>query len=206
MIPWIHQTSPVALVILALLLILSITSWSIILLKWFSLRKAEKNSSEFTDLFWKIRRFDQLFDESRHHENSPVARMFRQGYRELQLNELGLEQALRKAGRQELKQLESMVPFLATVGSTSPFIGLLGTVIGIMASFEQIGLRGSASLASVAPGISEALIATAAGLLAAIPAVMAYNHFSNQIRSIASEMDTFSNDFISLARHHASRP
>jgi biopolymer transport protein TolQ len=99
-----------------------------------------------------------------------------------------------------MSELESLVPFLATVGSTSPFIGLFGTVVGIMASFQEIGLRGSASLATVAPGIAEALVATAAGLVAAIPAVIAYNYFSNRIRVLAGEMEIFSNDFLNIIR------
>ena len=105
-----------------------------------------------------------------------------------------------------MKELESQVSFLATVGSTSPFIGLFGTVVGIMSSFEQIGSRGSASLATVAPGIAEALVATAAGLLAAIPAVIAYNYFSNRIRLMAVEMETFSSDFLNIARRNANTP
>lgn len=200
---WINQASPIALGVLALLLLFSVVSWSIILLKWFSLRKADKSSAVFTDLFWKIRRFDRIFEESRGFEASPIAQVFRKGYHELQTDEIGVEHVLRKTGLAEIKELESNIAFLATVGSTSPFIGLFGTVVGIMTSFEQIGSRGSASLATVAPGIAEALIATAAGLLAAIPAVIAYNYFSNRVRAMASEIETFSSDFLNLIRHHA---
>ena len=203
---WISQSSPIALGVLGILLVFSVTSWSIILLKLFTLRKASKSSVEFMDLFWKIRRLDQVFEESRRFDKSPLAQVFRKGYQELRSDDLTLEHTLRKAGMTEMKELESQVSFLATVGSTSPFIGLFGTVVGIMSSFEQIGSRGSASLATVAPGIAEALVATAAGLLAAIPAVIAYNYFSNRIRMIAVEVETFSSDFLNIARRNANTP
>lgn len=203
---WISQSSPIALGVLGVLLAFSVISWSIILLKLFSLRRAHNSSAEFTDLFWKIRRFDQVYEESRRFDKSPVAQIFRKGYQELRSDDLTLEHTLRKASMTEMKELESQVSFLATVGSTSPFIGLFGTVVGIMSSFEQIGSRGSASLATVAPGIAEALVATAAGLLAAIPAVIAYNYFSNRIRLMAVEMETFSSDFLNIARRNANTP
>ncbi|MEI6806369.1 MAG: MotA/TolQ/ExbB proton channel family protein [Myxococcaceae bacterium] len=203
---WISQLNPVALGVLGVLLSFSVISWSIILLKLFTLRKASKSSAEFTDLFWRIRRLDQVYEESRRFDRSPLAQVFRKGYQELQSDELTLEHTLRKASMAEMKELESQVSFLATVGSTSPFIGLFGTVVGIMSSFEQIGARGSASLATVAPGIAEALIATAAGLLAAIPAVIAYNYFSNRIRMMATEIETFSSDFLNIARRNANTP
>jgi biopolymer transport protein TolQ len=203
---WISQSSPIALGVLGVLLAFSVVSWSIILLKLFSLRKANRSSAEFTDLFWKIRRFDQVFEESRRFDKSPIAQVFRKGYQELRSDDLTLEHTLRKASMAEMKELESQVSFLATVGSTSPFIGLFGTVVGIMSSFEQIGSKGSASLATVAPGIAEALVATAAGLLAAIPAVIAYNYFSNRIRLMAAEMETFCSDFLNIARRNANTP
>ncbi|MES2504134.1 MAG: MotA/TolQ/ExbB proton channel family protein [Myxococcota bacterium] len=198
---WISQSSWIALSVLAILLVFSLVSWSIILLKVFSLRKASKRSAEFTDMFWKVRHLDQVFEESRRFDQSPLAQVFRKGY--LEKDDIALEHTLRKASMAEMAELESMIPFLATVGSTSPFIGLFGTVVGIMAAFQEIGAKGSASLATVAPGIAEALIATAAGLIAAIPAVIAYNYFSNRIRGFASEIDTFSNDFLNIVRRSA---
>lgn len=203
---WISQSSPIALGVLGVLLLFSVISWSIILLKLFTLRKASRSSVEFTDLFWKIRRLDQVFEESRRFDKSPLAQVFRKGYQELRSDDLTLEHTLRKASMTEMRELESQISFLATVGSTSPFIGLFGTVVGIMSSFEQIGSRGSASLATVAPGIAEALVATAAGLLAAIPAVIAYNYFSNRIRMMALEIETFSSDFLNIARRNANTP
>jgi biopolymer transport protein TolQ len=116
-----------------------------------------------------------------------------------------LQRALDKAESQEISRFEKGLSFLATTGSTSPFIGLFGTVWGIMDAFRAIGIKGSASIGGVAPGISEALIATAAGLAAAIPAVIGYNHFNNKINIIASEMDEFSLEFISVVERSLMR-
>src|SRR4029077_5797102 len=113
-----------------------------------------------------------------------------------------VERAMRRANGAQLTVMESLIPFLATTGSTAPFIGLLGTVLGIMKSFQQIGSMGVASLATVAPGISEALIATAAGLFAAIPAVIAFNFFNARIRVLGAEMEHFSADFMNIVRRH----
>jgi biopolymer transport protein TolQ len=109
-----------------------------------------------------------------------------------------VERSLRRAMSTEIVRMTQMVPFLATTGNITPFIGLFGTVWGIMNSFHMIGLRGSASLAAVAPGISEALVATAAGLATAIPAVIAFNHFMNKIRIVESELISFSTDFVGI--------
>ena len=113
-----------------------------------------------------------------------------------------VSRALRRATNSEITRLEKYLTFLATTGSTSPFIGLFGTVWGIMTAFEGIGKTGSASLAVVAPGIAEALIATAIGLVAAIPAVMAYNHFQNKIRVLINEMDSFSTEFLNIVQRN----
>jgi biopolymer transport protein TolQ len=116
-----------------------------------------------------------------------------------------IERALRRAATHESTVLESMVPFLATVGSAAPFIGLFGTVIGIIDAFHQIANQGSANLATVAPGIAEALGTTAVGLVAAVPAVMAYNWFLRKIKVLSSEMDAFSNDFLNIVKRHFLR-
>jgi biopolymer transport protein TolQ len=116
-----------------------------------------------------------------------------------------VERALRRAQNSESTALLALTPFLATVGSTSPFIGLFGTVWGVMKAFNDIGRMGSANLATVAPGISEALIATAVGLLAAIPAVIAYNYFLSSIKNLESEMDSFSSDFLNIVKRHFFR-
>lgn len=215
---WILHSGPIAMAVLAVLLVFSVVSWAIIFIKWRLISKAQKSSGEFTELFWKLRRFDEVFEISKRYPASPLAQIFQKGYHELaqvKKNEPGkedahfsatgienVEHALRRSCQNELSTLEQLVPFLATVGSTSPFIGLFGTVVGIMNSFAEIGAKGSANLATVAPGIAEALVATAAGLLAAIPAVMAYNYFSTHIRAQATEMENFSSDFMSIVRRH----
>ena len=224
----IHMISNACLMVqfvMALLLIFSIVSWSIILIKYFYIRKAYKESAYFTDFFWKSRDLSEAFAKAKQFYGSPIARVFRIGYLELKKltksgvpikssqssetarhSSLGtkftgtdnIKRALRRSINTEIAQMTQMVPFLATTGNTAPFIGLFGTVWGIMNSFHGIGLSGSASLAVVAPGISEALIATAAGLAAAIPAVIAFNYFMQKIRTLETELQSFSADFLNI--------
>jgi biopolymer transport protein TolQ len=213
---------PMVRFVLLLLLFFSVMSWAIIFAKHFSIRKARKESARFLDLFWNSRDLSEAFASSKRLGSSPLAKVFRVAYVELQkvnrsqssstgdevTGEASLSQkmvgvdnvkrALRRAVNMELTGLGKALPFLATTGNTTPFIGLFGTVWGIMNAFTGIGLKGSASLAVVAPGISEALIATAAGLAAAIPAVVAYNYFTNKVRVLESEMHNFSADFLNL--------
>ena len=210
--------------VLLLLILFSIASWSIIFIKYNYIRKAFNESSFFLDYFWKCRDLSDAFSKTKEIRISPVARVFRIGYMELKkLSRSGVQiasadapkedgpsfqsahtgidninRALRKATNTEMTKLTQMVPFLATTGNTAPFIGLFGTVWGIMNSFHGIGQRGSASLAVVAPGISEALIATAAGLAVAIPSVIAFNYFTQRIRVIESELKSFSSDFLNI--------
>jgi biopolymer transport protein TolQ len=204
--------------VLLLLLFFSITSWAIIFNKYRFISKAKKESAIFLDLFWNRRSFSEAYAASKKLRNCPLSRVFRVAYAELrkmknpqspskegiesQYEDLAaianIKRALRRAANAELTALNKAVPFLATTGNSAPFVGLFGTVWGIMNAFRGIGLRGSASLAVVAPGISEALIATAAGLAAAIPAVVAYNYFSSKIRVLESEMHNFSADFLNL--------
>jgi biopolymer transport protein TolQ len=209
--------------VLLLLLFFSVTSWAIIIVKFRYLRRAFKESDQFIDYFWKSRDLAGAFAKAKILQGSPVARVFRIGYLELKkLSQSGVplsqqdngegganlmtglgrstnvKRALRRAINSETTRMVQMVPFLATTGNTTPFIGLFGTVWGIMNSFHGIGLRGSASLAVVAPGISEALIATAAGLAVAIPAVIAFNYFMQKIRFIESELNSFSADFLNI--------
>ncbi|MEW5908580.1 MAG: protein TolQ [Thermodesulfobacteriota bacterium] len=213
--------------VLLLLLFFSITSWAIIIIKYRFVRKAFKESTFFSDFFWKSRDFSEAFTKAKQLEVSPVARLFRVGYTELKkLAQTGSSQsvmsdsaslggkimgidnvkrALRRAITTETTRMTRMVPFLATTGNTTPFIGLFGTVWGIMGSFHGIGLRGSASLAVVAPGISEALVATAAGLAVAIPAVIAFNYFMHKIRIIESELNSFSDDFLNIVERDLIR-
>lgn len=222
----IMHAGPMVKFVLLLLLFFSITSWSIMIMKYRYIKKAFSESSEFIDFFWKSRNLSNAFSKAKQLRGSPVARIFRVGYVELKkLSRSGspatpeskqssgsgnaslsarftgidnVKRALRRAINSETTRMTRMVPFLATTGNTTPFIGLFGTVWGIMSSFHGIGLKGSASLAVVAPGISEALVATAAGLAAAIPAVIAFNHFMQKIRIIESELHNFSADFLNI--------
>jgi biopolymer transport protein TolQ len=209
--------------VLLLLLFFSVTSWAIILIKIRYFGKAFKESGYFTEFFWKSRDLSNAFVKAKQLRSSPIARIFRVGYLELKkLSQSGLpiwsppsesdgqplgsrfaatdnvKRALRRAINTEMTRVTQMVPFLATTGNTTPFIGLFGTVWGIMGSFHGIGLKGSANLAVVAPGISEALVATAAGLAVAIPAVIAFNHFTQKVRILESELQSFSADFLNI--------
>ncbi len=220
------NAGPVVKLVLFLLLFFSITSWAIIFIKWRYLRKAFRESDEFMEIFWESRDFSVAFKEAEDYQGSPIARIFCAGYIELRKlaqsnlqpkaaaapaeegeeDSLGgrmtagasVQRSLRRAISTEITRMTQMVPFLATTGNTTPFIGLFGTVWGIMNSFHGIGLTGSASLAAVAPGISEALIATAAGLAVAIPAVIAFNYFMQKIRVIESELQNFTADFLNI--------
>ena len=224
----IHMISNAGLVVqlvLLLLLFFSITSWAIILIKYRYIRRAFIQSAEFTEFFWKSRDLSNAFAKAKQLHGSPLARIFRIGYVELKKTSQSgesansgksqpsaenfsfstkfagidnVKRALRRATNTEMTRMTQMVPFLATTGNTAPFIGLFGTVWGIIHSFSGIGQRGSASLAVVAPGISEALVATAAGLAAAIPAVIAFNFFMNKIRIVETELQSFSADFLNI--------
>lgn len=217
--------------VLLLLLFFSITSWAIILIKYRYIMKAFRESARFTDYFWRSRDLSNAFLKAKQLGSSPVARVFRVGYLELKkLSKSGVpisqsqsteaessslssvftgtdnvKRALRRAINTEMTKMTQMVPFLATTGNTAPFIGLFGTVWGIMNSFHGIGLKGSASLAVVAPGISEALVATAVGLGVAIPAVIAFNYFTQKIRVIESELQSFSADFLNIVERDILR-
>jgi biopolymer transport protein TolQ len=206
--------------VLLLLLSFSVVSWAIILFKFFQVQRAKSESERFMDFFWKSKRFDAIASQVDRFTNSPLTVLFNEGYSELKKvvesdgksdgsalsTDLGgvenVSRALRRATNSEITRLEKYLTFLATTGSTSPFIGLFGTVWGIMTAFEGIGKTGSASLAVVAPGIAEALIATAIGLVAAIPAVMAYNHFQHKLRVLINEMDSFSTEFLNIVQRN----
>lgn len=205
--------------VLLILAIFSIVSWGIIFLKVRVLRRARENSDRFLEFFWTQRNMDSAYRKAEQLDICPVAAVFRRGYSELtKLREAAagkqgelthdeidgilenVERALRRSALAQLAALEKRVPFLATTGSAAPFIGLFGTVWGIMNSFLNIGATGATNLAVVAPGISEALIATAVGLFAAIPAVIGYNYCVSQIRGIHREMENFTNDFLNVIK------
>ncbi|NTV66632.1 MAG: protein TolQ [Chlorobaculum sp.] len=196
---------PVVLMVLTVLILFSIISWAIIAWKFGFVRKSMKESQDFLDSFFDLPTADKLFAASENYRNGSLPRVFRAGYIEYsagrdRASSSSLKERIRLAIKREVnaesKRLSRMVPFLATVGNTAPFIGLFGTVWGIMASFQNIGLMQSASLAAVAPGISEALVATATGLVAAIPAVMGYNYLTHQIGLIERDMEDFAPDFV----------
>jgi biopolymer transport protein TolQ len=210
-------TGLVVKIVLIILLYFSVVSWTIIFFKLLQVYRANTESERFLEFFWKTKRFDLVNAQLDRFANSPLSVMFNEGYGELKkLMEKGehpeepdgistdlggidnIARALRRATTSEITRLEKYLTFLATTGATAPFIGLFGTVWGIMTAFKGIGETGSASLSVVAPGIAEALIATAIGLVAAIPAVMGYNHFQNKIKVLIAEMDSFSAEFLNI--------
>lgn len=201
--------------VLIILIAFSIISWAIFFWKWFVVRKHIQTSDSFIKSFWESRSLNELNSRLADYPYSPAKEVFRTGYAELvrgsQMKEHtsspqmavnaaidNLNRALVKAKKNERKKLESYLPLLAIIASSSPFIGLFGTVWGIMGSFEGIARSGSASLAAVAPGISEALIATAFGLLAAIPAVIGFNAANARIRTLVGSLDGFCADFLNI--------
>ena len=212
----------VVLGVLFILVSLSVVSWWIIGYKALYFRNAENESIRFLNAFWEAKRLDAVYTDSEKMARSPLAQMFRAGYVELsKLNAQrqgqaaggmhegaeieNIERALRRAYTAEMTHMESLIPFLATTGSAGPFIGLFGTVWGIMNAFRDIASQGSAGIQTVAPGMAEALVTTAIGLVAAIPAVMAYNYFARKIKVLSAEMESFSNDFLNIVKRHFLR-
>jgi biopolymer transport protein TolQ len=227
----VRQASPEAQVVLVILVLFSIASWAIILYKLWSFRRAERQSAQFLDVFRRSNKFSEVQAVCKSLERSPLVGVFQAAYAELtsQLRHTAgvqapavagggsppaavarptirslpaLDRALLRASSVEVNKLERRIPFLATTASITPFIGLFGTVWGIMTAFERIGRMGSTNLGVVAPGIAEALIATAAGLFAAIPAVYFYNQFAQRVKLFASEIDDFSLEFLNIAERN----
>jgi biopolymer transport protein TolQ len=209
----IWHAGPVVKLVLLLLLVFSFVSWGIIFYKYRVIKKAFAESKAFLEIFWERRSLDLIYEEAKNLTSSPLSNIFRAGYIELvkmkRLTNPGrgggalsgsyaddIVKKIRWTSTAEVNHLEKYVSFLATTGSTAPFIGLFGTVWGIMDAFRHIGIKGAASIAVVAPGISEALIATAIGLFAAIPAVVGYNYFVNKIRVIVKEVEGFTDDYV----------
>lgn len=202
--------------VLVLLVLFSVVSWYIIAFKFFFLRRAQRQSGRFLDAFWHSKRLDAIYKSAEDYRRAPISHVFKAGYIELTkikndkrsdaaswLGDMqSIERALERARLSELTHLESMIPFLATTGSAAPFVGLFGTVWGIMNAFRNIGVHKSANLATVAPGIAEALVATAIGLMAAIPAVVAYNYFTRRVKVQVAEMETFASDFLNIVKRH----
>lgn len=220
--PWqlVVGASPVVQFVLLILVFMLVMCLYIIGAKWIRLRQVTDQSRAFLELFWSEERartwnakaMNEIHAQSAAYDRSPIATVFRAGYRELgriaregrpTKADIGnVERAIRRAQSAELTRLENKVSFLATTGSTAPFVGLFGTVWGVMNSFIAIHGEKSAGLDVVAPGIAEALIATAIGLAAAIPAVMAYNYFVRRIRVVDSETAAFASDYLNIIRRH----
>ncbi len=196
---------------LILLVFMSVVCWGIIVQKFFRLSIASRQSAAFLDVFWASKRLDAVYEQSGRFKSSPVAEVFKAGYQELAKITAGgqgaeaadnLGRTLRRATSVESTGLERYITFLATTGSTAPFIGLFGTVWGILRAFQKLGQAEAATIQVVGPDIAHALIATAVGLVAAIPAVMAFNYFQSSIRVLNTEMDNFSADFLNIVKRH----
>lgn len=208
----IAQAGPMVQFVLLLLLFASVFCWAIIILKIKALKKAKEENDAFLAKFWKSKSLEQVSSDAEKFSHSPVASLFLSGFKELKKLSLtdrtqegeqeveNIGRALARASNSEVTTLDKHVSWLATTASAAPFVGLFGTVWGIMNSFQNIGATGAANLAVVAPGISEALIATAMGLAAAIPAAVAYNYFVHQIKRMVIDMDCFSQDFLNIVQ------
>lgn len=206
--------------VMLILVIASIMSWTIIFSRWKMLKAAENNATEFEDQFWNASDLSDLYKKVSQNEKKPgeagIETIFEAGFREfvrLRKDEdltpkivmEGVQRSMRVSINREIDALENHLPFLATVGSTSPYIGLFGTVWGIMNSFRALGNAKQATLGMVAPGIAEALIATAMGLFAAIPAVMAYNRYINQVERLTGRYDAFYEEFSNILQRQAHK-
>lgn len=219
------ESGPVTLTVLLILLVFSLVSWAIIFSKWATLRRAESHSRAFLEIFRRSKKFSDVHAVCHQLRSSPLAGLFVSGYNELnyqlrsgggrrdreggaeadeaRVSSLeGVARSLVRASNAEILKLERRLPFLATTGSATPFIGLFGTVWGIMNAFQSIGAVQSANISVVAPGVSEALVATAAGLAAAIPAVIFYNFFLNWVKRLSTQMDDFSLEFINIVERN----
>ncbi|OFZ22389.1 MAG: protein TolQ [Bdellovibrionales bacterium GWB1_55_8] len=203
------ESGLVVKLVLLMLVGASVFCWAIIFTKWRSLQRALDQNTQFLNLFWHSKSLEELSEKTERFSSSPVAAVFQAGLREYSKVAPGgvpagaehmenVFRALVRSSNSEVASLERHISWLATTASAAPFIGLFGTVWGIMNSFQSIGVTGAANLAVVAPGISEALIATATGLAAAIPAVVAYNHFVGQIKRLAVDMDCFTHDLLNI--------
>lgn len=191
------QAGYVVKAVLIILFLFSVISWTIIFYKWRHFSKADKETYNFLRIYDTTQNPKDLFSPSKKFTISPLSRLFRAVYAEKTYTERPeLERMLKRYSTLEAVKLERYLNFLATTGSTTPFIGLFGTVWGIMNAFRSIGSAGSASLAIVAPGIAEALITTAVGLVAAIPAVIAYNYFLSRANRMIIEVEDFSEELV----------
>ncbi|MGH7335974.1 MAG: MotA/TolQ/ExbB proton channel family protein [Myxococcota bacterium] len=219
----IRGSTPINQAVIAILVLFSIASWAIIFFKSLEYRKVDRQTRTFLEVFRKSAKFSEVNAVCPSLPETPLVGVFQAGFAELNaqfrvtagapnppanparpiLKSLdAVDRALIRASTAEVGRLEKRITFLATAASVSPYIGLFGTVIGIMIAFNRIGATGSTNLAIVAPGISEALVATAMGLFAAIPAVLAYNHFTHRVKEFAATMDDFALEFLNIAERN----
>lgn len=215
------DSNPINQTVLVVLVLFSVLSWAVVLLKAQGYRRVERQTSAFLSVFRKSQKFSEVQAACTSLGDTPLAGVFLAGYAELNaqfrltgaagggsseppvLKSLeAVDRALLRAAATEIGKLERRLPFLATTASITPFIGLFGTVVGIMIAFQRIGATGATNLAVVAPGIADALVATAAGLFAAIPAVYFYNHYTNRVKEFSSTIDDFSLEFLNIAERN----
>ncbi len=205
----------VVLLVMAILAVMFLVGVYIIIYKTLYLRRAGRETVAFNDSFWRSRDIEQIYKQAQALRNSPVSQMFVAGYTELaklaadermkddregKLD--NIERSLRKAQTNETTKLESAVPFLATTGASAPFIGLFGTVMGILITFQNMGGEKAKTIKELAPQIAEALLATGVGLVAAIPSVIAYNYFVRWIKVLRADMETFEQDYLNIIKRH----
>ncbi len=213
------SAGPMAWFVAAVLIGMSLASWALFLGKWRQMKRASSASEKFLEVFRSSQRFSEVGGAAERLAASPLVGLFQAGYAEIdaqiksrpdvsetrdyRIRSLdSLHRTLRRAAGAELRQLASGTTFLATVAAAAPFIGLFGTVWGIMVAFQDIGVTGSTSLVAVAPGIAEALVNTALGLVAAIPALLGYNYFSSRLRTLRAELDDYTLEFLNLAERN----
>jgi biopolymer transport protein TolQ len=208
----VHNSGSVALTVLVILLLASIFSWAIMLSKWSSFRRAQMQGQRFVRAFRKSSRLSEIASVAEQFKPSPLVAVFTEihdeyqrqnGGRGLPRNPVALERAAQTASSEALTSMESRMTWLATIASIAPFIGLFGTVMGIIDAFHGLGTAGAATLRAVAPGISEALITTAAGLVVAIPAVVGYNQLTARLREFGSRMDDFGRELLNAIENAA---
>ncbi len=210
-----HNSGPIAMTVLGVLLVASLFSWAIILGKWASFRRARTQSRRFLRSFRKANRLQEIAAVSEQFKPSPLVNVFDEVYETYRRqtggygpprNITALERAAQTAASETLTSMEQRLTWLASIGAISPFIGLFGTIMGIVDAFMGLGTEGTATLRAVAPGVSEALITTAAGLLVAIPAVIAYNQFTARCRDFAARMDDFGRELLNSMEEAALKP
>ena len=211
----VRTSGPVTISVLAVLVICSLSSWTIIFSKWSGFRRAKNANLRFLRAFRKSSRLDAVAAATEQFRAAPLVVVFDFGYSEIcrQMaarppvqNKMALERTLQIGMSEEISRLEQSMNWLATIATVSPFIGLFGTVFGIIDAFQKLALEGSASMKSVAPGIASALITTGIGLFAAIPAAVFYNYFSNALKEMGARMEDFSLEFLNMTERNFEEP